>query len=173
PRAASYCAVALHVCGLGDEAARVLDDLARVLPRDRPWDARYLPDGSGRVPDARGVQLDGAGWVLWAVWHWAGGAAARRASIEGGGGRRAGGAAARRATVEGGGGPRAKRAAAVAGEPAWRRVEPLARAALAIVLDALADGAGPRLPRPAAAYREKRTPPASLRTAPPPPPRPR
>src|SRR5690606_32815111 len=114
PRDASYCAVALHLCGLGDEAARVLDYLARVLPRDRPWDARYLPDGSGRVPDARPVQLDGAGWVLWAVWHWAGGAA-------------------RRATVEGGGGRRAKRAVAVAGEPAWRRIEPLARAALAIV----------------------------------------
>ncbi|MBB5432073.1 hypothetical protein [Nocardiopsis composta] len=146
PRDASYCAVALHLCGLGDEAARVLDYLARVLPRDRPWDARYLPDGSGRVPDARGVQLDGAGWVLWAVWHWAGGAA-------------------RRATVEGGGGRRAKRAVAVAGEPAWRRIEPLARAALAIVLDALADGAEPGLPRPSSDYWEKRTPAVTLGAA--------
>lgn len=35
------------------------------------WQARYLPDGSGRTPDRRGVQLDGPGWVLWAASVWA------------------------------------------------------------------------------------------------------
>ncbi|MDA2813374.1 hypothetical protein O4J56_22200 [Nocardiopsis sp. RSe5-2] len=68
PRDASYCAVALALCGLHAEAARVLAYLERVLPRSGPWQARYLPDGSGDVPDDRGVQLDGAGWVLWAAW---------------------------------------------------------------------------------------------------------
>jgi glucoamylase len=29
-----------------------------------------LPDGSGRVPDARGVQLDGTGWTLWGLKRW-------------------------------------------------------------------------------------------------------
>ncbi|WP_017540274.1 glycoside hydrolase family 15 protein [Nocardiopsis halophila] len=68
PRDASYCAVALALCGLRADAVRVLAYLERVLPRTGPWQARYLPDGSGGVPDDRGVQLDGAGWVLWAAW---------------------------------------------------------------------------------------------------------
>ncbi|MFW5419511.1 hypothetical protein J0910_23120 [Nocardiopsis sp. CNT-189] len=145
PRDASYCAVALHLCGLGGEAARVLAYLARVLPRDRPWDARYLPDGSGRVPDARGVQLDGAGWVLWAVWCWARGAMARRVSAEGVAGR--------------------ARGVVAVGEPGWPRIEPLARAALSIVLGALARGPEPGLPRPSSDYWEKRTPAVTLGTA--------
>ena len=33
------------------------------------FQARYLPDGSG-VPDARGVELDGLGWALWATGSW-------------------------------------------------------------------------------------------------------
>ena len=68
PRDASYCAVALALCGLRADAVRVLAYLERVLPLSGPWQARYLPDGSGDVPDDRGVQLDGAGWVLWAAW---------------------------------------------------------------------------------------------------------
>ncbi|WP_017627144.1 glycoside hydrolase family 15 protein [Nocardiopsis chromatogenes] len=68
PRDASYCAVALALCGLRADAVRVLAYLERVLPHSGPWQARYLPDGSGDVPDGRGVQLDGAGWVLWAAW---------------------------------------------------------------------------------------------------------
>ncbi|MDA2803063.1 glycoside hydrolase family 15 protein [Nocardiopsis suaedae] len=68
PRDASYCAVALALCGLRADAVRVLAYLERVLPHAGPWQARYLPDGSGDAPDDRGVQLDGAGWVLWAAW---------------------------------------------------------------------------------------------------------
>lgn len=34
--------------------------------REQGFHARYLPDGSG-VPDDRGVQYDGNGWLLWAA----------------------------------------------------------------------------------------------------------
>ena len=43
-----------------------VDFLQRVQPESGLFQARYLPDGSG-VPDARGVELDGLGWALWAT----------------------------------------------------------------------------------------------------------
>ena len=68
PRDASFAAAALSGAGRRTEAAAVLDFLARVAPPDGAWAARYLPDGSGRVPDDRSPQGDSAGWVCWAVW---------------------------------------------------------------------------------------------------------
>lgn len=70
PRDASFAAAAFSVTGHHADAERVLRFLAAVQPRDGRWHARYLPDGSGRVPDDRGPQLDGSGWVAWAVWCW-------------------------------------------------------------------------------------------------------
>lgn len=66
PRDAAFAAVALARTGHLDDAGRVLDFLGRVQPTSGVFQARYLPDGSG-VPDGRGVQLDGAGWALWAT----------------------------------------------------------------------------------------------------------
>lgn len=68
PRDASFVVAALTTSGEPARAGRVLDFLARVAPADGRWQARYLPDGSGRAPDGRGVQADSAGWVCWAVW---------------------------------------------------------------------------------------------------------
>lgn len=67
PRDASFVAAAYAVTGHHDDAADVLGFLARVAPSDGRWEARYLADGSG-PPDDRPGQLDGAGWVPWAVW---------------------------------------------------------------------------------------------------------
>lgn len=67
PRDAAFVAVALVSTGHDDDALRVLQYLQQLQPADGVFQARYLPDGSGRVPDARGQQLDGIGWVLWAV----------------------------------------------------------------------------------------------------------
>jgi len=68
PRDASFMAAALVLVGRRDRAARILSYLAHVQEPDGTWQARYLPDGSGGVPDARGTQLDGNGWFLWATW---------------------------------------------------------------------------------------------------------
>lgn len=48
-----------------------LSYVASMQEKDGTWQARYLPDGSGDVPDDRGPQLDGIGWTLWATWIWA------------------------------------------------------------------------------------------------------
>ena len=48
------------------DAERIVAFLQRVQPESGLFQARYLPDGSG-VPDARGVELDGVGWALWAT----------------------------------------------------------------------------------------------------------
>jgi glucoamylase len=73
PRDASFVAAAYVATGHPADARRVLTYLASIAPADGRWQARYLPDGSGRAPDRRGVQLDGAGWVLWAVGRYAAG----------------------------------------------------------------------------------------------------
>lgn len=70
PRDASFVAVAYAATGHREDAAHVLDFLAAVAPADGRWQARYLPDASGRVPDDRGLQLDASGWVPWATWFW-------------------------------------------------------------------------------------------------------
>jgi len=72
PRDASFVVAALAgTRHLGDayEVLTHLQDLQDAGP-DGVFQARYLPDGSGAVPDARGTQLDGNGWVLWAVAAW-------------------------------------------------------------------------------------------------------
>lgn len=67
PRDASFVAVALARTGHVDDAREVLGLLARVQGPDGSFQARYLPDGSGAVPDDREPQTDGTGWALWAA----------------------------------------------------------------------------------------------------------
>jgi GH15 family glucan-1,4-alpha-glucosidase len=68
PRDASFAAAAFAATGHHADAKRILSFLARVAPEDGRWKARYLVNGSGSAPDDRGIQLDGGGWVTWAVW---------------------------------------------------------------------------------------------------------
>jgi hypothetical protein len=72
PRDASFAAAALARTGHVDDALAVLRHLAALhaTSPDGVLEARYLPDGSGRTPDDRERQLDGSGWVLWAVAEW-------------------------------------------------------------------------------------------------------
>lgn len=71
PRDSSWVAVALAQTGHPAMAYRILRFLQRMQPGNGIWAARYLPDGSGPVPDGRPAQLDADGWVPWAVWSWA------------------------------------------------------------------------------------------------------
>jgi hypothetical protein len=66
PRDAALVASALARTGHTADAERILEFMQRVQPESGLFQARYLPDGSG-VPDARGVELDGLGWALWAT----------------------------------------------------------------------------------------------------------
>ncbi|WP_091076757.1 glycoside hydrolase family 15 protein [Microlunatus sagamiharensis] len=66
PRDLAFVASAFSRTGHYDDAVSGLAFLQRVQPNDGVFMARYLPDGSG-VPDARGPQLDGSGWSLWAI----------------------------------------------------------------------------------------------------------
>jgi GH15 family glucan-1,4-alpha-glucosidase len=70
PRDAGFMSVAMSQAGRHDDARRMLDYVAAMQEQDGGWHARYLPDGSGDVPDGRGRQLDGIGWTLWAAWVW-------------------------------------------------------------------------------------------------------
>ncbi|MFC7328929.1 hypothetical protein [Marinactinospora rubrisoli] len=70
PRDTGYAALALSLAGAHDAALDAIHYVARMQEPDGTWQARYLPDGSGRVPDERGIQLDGIGWTLWAAWVW-------------------------------------------------------------------------------------------------------
>lgn len=73
PRDASFTAAALARTGHADDAHDVLAylrDMQAARSTDGVFEARYLPDGRGTVPDDRGLQLDGNGWVLWAVAEW-------------------------------------------------------------------------------------------------------
>lgn len=67
PRDASFAAAAFAVTRHTDDARRVLLHLQDLHRASGTFEARYLPDGSGRVPDDRRAQSDGAGWVLWAT----------------------------------------------------------------------------------------------------------
>lgn len=71
PRDASFVAVALARIGRPDDAARVLRRLAAFQESspDGVFEARYDP-ATGAAPDGRPRQLDGCGWVLWAVGEW-------------------------------------------------------------------------------------------------------
>ncbi|GAA3623868.1 hypothetical protein GCM10022223_46090 [Kineosporia mesophila] len=66
PRDAAFAAVALIETGHPADALRILEFLQRQQPADGVFEARYRPDESG-VPDDRGKQNDGSGWVLWAT----------------------------------------------------------------------------------------------------------
>jgi glucoamylase len=71
PRDSSWVAVALADTGHGAQALSILRFLQRMQPASGIWAARYYPDGSGPVNDKRPAELDGVGWVPWAVWSWA------------------------------------------------------------------------------------------------------
>jgi glucoamylase len=66
PRDSALAASALARTGHIADAERIVGFLQRAQPESGLFQARYLPDGSG-VPDARGVELDGLGWALWAT----------------------------------------------------------------------------------------------------------
>ncbi|MCL2090698.1 MAG: glycoside hydrolase family 15 [Micrococcales bacterium] len=66
PRDASFTAAALAVADHLEDAARVLDFLDAVQHADGTFEARYHTDGTP-VADGRAPQLDGSGWVLWAL----------------------------------------------------------------------------------------------------------
>jgi glucoamylase len=66
PRDAAFAAVALAETGHQTDALTMLEFLQRLEPASGVFQARYLPDASG-VPDHRGEQSDGTGWVLWAA----------------------------------------------------------------------------------------------------------
>jgi glucoamylase len=66
PRDSALAASALARTGHTADAERIVGFLQQAQPESGLFQARYLPDGSG-VPDARGVELDGLGWSLWAT----------------------------------------------------------------------------------------------------------
>jgi hypothetical protein len=66
PRDSALAVSALARTGHTADAERIVGFLQKVQPESGVFQARYLPDGSG-VPDARGVELDGLGWALWAT----------------------------------------------------------------------------------------------------------
>ncbi|WP_050671447.1 glycoside hydrolase family 15 protein [Luteipulveratus halotolerans] len=68
PRDCSASAVALAVAGHPREAISTLTFLQRVQRADGWFEARYVP-GTDQAPDDRVRQLDGSGWVLWAIAH--------------------------------------------------------------------------------------------------------
>ena len=65
PRDAAFSAAALSAVNLADESLGVLGNLASWQRADGGFEARYT--SSGRVPDNRPAQADGAGWFLWAA----------------------------------------------------------------------------------------------------------
>lgn len=67
PRDASFAAAALARTGHSDDALTVLLHLQGLQGADGSFQARYLPDGTGDVPDDRLPQEDGPGWALWAT----------------------------------------------------------------------------------------------------------
>jgi glucoamylase len=70
PRDSAFVVAALAVTGHADDAARILDFVQLVQSPEGIFQARYDPR-TRRVPDDRGVQLDGTGWSLWGLLRWA------------------------------------------------------------------------------------------------------
>lgn len=64
----SLVVTSFALLGLHDDAWSALRFIYSVQEPDGQWEARYLPDGSGEVPDERGRQDDGIGYTLWATW---------------------------------------------------------------------------------------------------------
>lgn len=67
PRDASFVAAAYARTGHQEDAVAVLLLLQQLQAPDGSMQARYLPDGTGAVPDDRLPQEDGPGWALWAL----------------------------------------------------------------------------------------------------------
>lgn len=67
PRDAAFVAAAYARTGRLDAAEAVLTHLQQVQPASGRFQARYLPDDSGDVPDQRGEEADGPGWTLWSL----------------------------------------------------------------------------------------------------------
>ncbi|HLR93737.1 MAG TPA: hypothetical protein VK053_04365 [Jiangellaceae bacterium] len=70
PRDSAFVVAALSVTQHHDDAATVLDYLSGIAPEEGWWEARYRPDGEPAGYGNRPPQLDGSGWVPWAVWAW-------------------------------------------------------------------------------------------------------
>ena len=66
PRDAAFCAAALARIVHRDTALSVLEHLGSLQARDGWFEARYDP-ATGRAPDRRPRQFDGAGLLLWAA----------------------------------------------------------------------------------------------------------
>ena len=64
PRDSALAAAAFARTGHEADAERIVSFWGQVQPASGVFAARYRPDGRG-VPDDRGDQLDGLGWVLW------------------------------------------------------------------------------------------------------------
>lgn len=64
----SLVVTSFALLGLNKDAWSALRFIYSVQEPDGQWEARYLPDGSGDVPDDRGRQDDGIGYTLWATW---------------------------------------------------------------------------------------------------------
>lgn len=68
PRDGAFVAVALLRTGHPDDAIAILQRQSQLyLDPLYGFDARYLLDGQRVVDDPRGAQVDGCGWVLWAI----------------------------------------------------------------------------------------------------------
>ncbi|HET9647729.1 MAG TPA: glucoamylase [Microlunatus sp.] len=67
PRDSALVISAYARTGHRAEAEALLDFLQDAQPPDGGFQARYRPDRPGAVPDGRGLQRDGAGWVVWAL----------------------------------------------------------------------------------------------------------
>lgn len=67
PRDNGLTAVALSMTGYHRFAFDALRYVFLMQEDDGQFEARYLPDGSGAVPDDRGRQHDGIGYTLWAT----------------------------------------------------------------------------------------------------------
>lgn len=76
PRDSAFVAAALSRTGHGEDAFALLRFVQAQQHPDGTFEARYRPEGTG-PPDDRGVQLDGSGWMLWAIARWADDAHAR------------------------------------------------------------------------------------------------
>jgi glucoamylase len=66
PRDSAFVVAALGCTGHARDGLALLRFLQSQQHVDGRFEARYRPDGSG-PPDGRGIQLDGAGWTLWAT----------------------------------------------------------------------------------------------------------
>lgn len=69
PRDGSFVAAALAHTGHPEEALSILRFFADAQGENGTWEARYHLDGKP-VMDGRHWQIDGNGWVPWAVWQW-------------------------------------------------------------------------------------------------------